>query len=353
MRILVGTGDTAERRRLVAILTAAKHAVLEAASPVAAAALVEQKPDLAILEAGALHVVRGVLPRIYLIALASSQPTGSEIWSAYSAGADDVMRFGAVKEEILGRCGGPDRLRHWIAGPATLTTRIRKISVLSGLENIIAGGLSELVGTTLRVTGPPSLDPITTAIVATSAIPLTLITERLICRIGLGIDAATRARIQADLLGNDTSTPALADAMREMANIAGGAIRRSAFDQGLTFTLGLPSNETLFSPQTPPTHGPASDASKSHPTKRSFFVLTDGAAHRVDCVVVISANDPRAVSAKDLREGMVLARDVLNPMGVLLVPSGAHVTRTTAEQINRLLGPTASIEVTDALSPAA
>ncbi|HEY4056535.1 MAG TPA: hypothetical protein VGM39_07990 [Kofleriaceae bacterium] len=73
----------------------------------------------------------------------------------------------------------------------------------------------------------------------------------------------------------------------------------------------------------------------------------------IDRVVVISASDPRAVSAKDLREGMVLARDVLNPMGVLLVPSGVHVTRTTAEQINRLLGPTASIEVTDALSPSA
>ncbi|HEY4056534.1 MAG TPA: hypothetical protein VGM39_07985 [Kofleriaceae bacterium] len=113
----------------------------------------------------------------------------------------------------------------------------------------------------MHVAAPTSPAPVTspTAIVATGAIPLTLVAERLIVRVGLGVDAATRTRIQTDLLGNDASAPALADAMREMANIAGGAIRRSAFESGLTFTRGLPSNETLFAPHTPPAHGPTID----------------------------------------------------------------------------------------------
>jgi hypothetical protein len=44
---------------------------------------------------------------------------------------------------------------------------------------------------------------------------------------------------------------------------------------------------------------------------------------------------------------MVLARDVRNAMGVLIAPAGTNITRTTVEQLARLLGAAASLEVNE------
>jgi hypothetical protein len=44
---------------------------------------------------------------------------------------------------------------------------------------------------------------------------------------------------------------------------------------------------------------------------------------------------------------MVLARDVRNAMGMLIAPAGTNITRTTVEQLSRLLGATANLEVTE------
>jgi hypothetical protein len=52
------------------------------------------------------------------------------------------------------------------------------------------------------------------------------------------------------------------------------------------------------------------------------------------------------VQASSLREGMVVASDVTNDAGVLIVRAGTRLTETTAERIARL-APKKQIELTE------
>jgi hypothetical protein len=196
------------------------------------------------------------------------------------------------------------------------------------LHEIVGAELGELIG--------ESFTPATQApreVVQTSAIPLTLTAEHLQLRIGLGIDGCTMGALQSTLLGGDTSTEAMADAMREIANTAGGAVKRAALAAGVEFSIGLPSNTNLV----------ACEGRAHH----RAWTLRAPSGVELACVVIASSTAPKVVATRDLREGMVLARDVRNAMGTLIAPAGTNLTRTTVEQLSRILGAAASLEVTE------
>ncbi len=56
---------------------------------------------------------------------------------------------------------------------------------------------------------------------------------------------------------------------------------------------------------------------------------------------------PRPVARVALREGMVLASDVRNAGGTLLVSAGTYLTATTVERLGRFLEPDVCIDVTE------
>lgn len=328
MKILAAISDAKERKRIAAVLAAAHHEVVEAHTAAAANGLVSGGFDIAFVDVGMVGRARQAQQRVYVIAVVSAAAASSEYWTVYSAGADDVMRINAPKDEIVGRAGALERIRQWACPPPTVTQRLAAIPMWSRIDEIVGAELGELIGEPFT---PDREIPI--SVVQTSSIPLTLATEHIQIRIGLGIDDGTLGTLQSTLLGGDTSTEAVADAMRELANTAGGAVKRAALDSGVEFTIGLPSNTNILS--------------QDQTSRHRAWTLRSPSGVEFVCVAVACSSAPKLVATKDLREGMVLARDVRNAMGMLIAPAGTNITRTTCEQLSRILGESASLEVSE------
>ncbi|MGE0398441.1 MAG: hypothetical protein AB7T06_17175 [Kofleriaceae bacterium] len=327
MKVLAAISDAKERKRIAAVLVAANHEVVEAATATAAANMYDGF-DIAFVDVGQVGRARACPHRVYVIAVVSPSCPSSDYWAAYNAGADDVMRVTAPKDEVVGRAGALARIRTWACPQRTVTQRLATLPMWKDIDQIVAAELGELIGE------PFAADAETcAAVVHASSIPLTLTAEQIQIRIGLGIDEATASSLQSTLLGGDTSGEAIADAMRELANTAGGAIKRMALDGGVEFSIGLPSNTNILVLDDQPRH--------------RAWTLRSASGVSFVCVAIATSSAPRVVPARELREGMVLARDVRNAMGVLIAPAGTNITRTTVEQLSRLLGETASLEVNE------
>ena len=188
----------------------------------------------------------------------------------------------------------------------------------------------ELVGMPLE---PVASEPAT--IHAASEIAVTYSASQLQIRIGIGVDCASAGELQNGLLGGDLSEAALADALRELANTAAGGFARGALACNAQLTIGMPSNRDLVS-------GAASHEG------RAFRLVAPGGSLVLHCVAIVSECAPKLVVASELREGMVLARDVMNSNGLLTVPAGTALTRATVQQLGRVLGAIGSYEVNEA-----
>jgi hypothetical protein len=205
-----------------------------------------------------------------------------------------------------------------------MTTRIGRVRVWSEVERIVAIELGELLGTSL-ICGTQA----TTSPIHTSVVPLTMASDLLRIEIGLGVDERTRDHLRELLLGGDESHEAMADALREMANTAAGAIRRAALDDGDCLAIGLPSNDNLFIE----TLG-----------KRQVWTMSDKSMW-LQCVVAASPNQGRAVPARELCEGMVLSKDVVAVEGLVVAEAGIAITDATAQTIVSAVGGTRPIQV--------
>jgi hypothetical protein len=315
MKILVAGSNPVERERLLVLLGDHYRCEGIGDNESISDALVRTHATMALVSP---DEIAAVASRVYSIALISETPAPAEFSRALAAGADDVLRTNACKEEVWARVGNLARMRPRTTPMPTLTMRIGEVKVWKDIERIVASELGELLGTSLNLSQAPEPAPASPRpLVHTSVIPLTLVSDHLLVQLGIGVDEATRDQLVEVLLGGDNSGDALRDALREMANTAGGAIRRAALDDGVSFSIGLPSNENLF-------------AASSH---QRVWTISDGNGLQLDCTVALSANQPLRVHATDLREGMVLARDILGHDGSILITAGTSLTRTTADQI--------------------
>lgn len=327
MKVLTAISDAKERKRIAAYLVASNHEVVEAATAAAVGAMIEGV-DIAFVDMGLVGRMRAHPQRIYVIAVVSATAPSSDYWTAYTAGADDVMRITAPKDEIVGRGAALARIRSWASPPRSVNQRLASLPVWKQVEQIVGSELGALVGESFTMEPAES-----SVVVQASTIPLTLAAEQIQIRIGLGVDGASIDALQAGLLGGDTSPEAVADAMRELANTAGGALKRAALDSGTEFTIGLPSNANILVHDTKPEH-------------RAWMLRAESGLSFL-CVAIASLSTPKLVPVRELREGMVLSRDVRNAMGVLIAPAGTNLTRTTVDQLGRLLAATASLEVSE------
>jgi hypothetical protein len=164
-----------------------------------------------------------------------------------------------------------------------------------------------------------------------ATIPMSLADEQLELRVSIVVDAAALQWVKTALLGDpNASTEAADDALRELANTAGGALKRAAFAENVSLTTGLPSTEPFGRPS----------------AAQTCWTLTlDGS----DCRLAVTGEarerkNERVLSSK-LTEGMTLAHDVRTEAGILLAPAGSRLTVTTAAKLAKVLGPRAFIEV--------
>jgi hypothetical protein len=136
------------------------------------------------------------------------------------------------------------------------------------------------------------------------------------------------------LLGDENADPAAADdALRELANTASGTFKRAAACENIVFTTGLP----------------VSGSKETFPGNSSCWCLSLGSG--LGCLalaVQIVERENQRVPASKLTEGMVLAHDLRNEGGILLVPAGSRLSGTSAARLAKMLGDSVYLEVAPA-----
>lgn len=150
--------------------------------------------------------------------------------------------------------------------------------------------------------------------------------------------AATAHNVAAMFTGDPSivDDDVVKDVMLELANSGMGAVRAAFLSEEFRFAASTPK--------------PLASVALSNLTERveAKRILTFRSGEDVVFVVVTVRNQGRIkLRAGALREGMVVASDVTNEAGVLLVRAGTRLTETAASRVAKLV-PNKEIELADA-----
>lgn len=348
MRIVVLNERKPERDALLRALASAKYQAEGVGDEAAALAAITREPPQIIVfsvpSRGSPDLVRRLKGadasgQTYLLAVFENTASSKDLSSTVEAGAHDFLRRPVVDTEFLERIKAPGRLVRWaksLATPAAFDlaapVNISGMQAWSALGDLVAGDLSEMAGCPLSVSRgwPKSF----VHQLRGATIPMSLAGEQLEVRVSVVADATGLRWIKANLLGDPNATADAADdALRELANTAGGALKRAALAENIALTTGIPGTDNPAPP----------------PEQHACWTLAldaDGS-----CLAVVGEIRQRTnqrVPASQLSEGMIIAHDVRNEGGILLVPAGARLTGTTAAKLSKMLGPRFFLEVAPA-----
>jgi CheY-like chemotaxis protein len=339
MFALVVESNKAAREAIVRHLQTAQYRVEQAADVNGAnACLQRERPDVVVLAwnsaaPGLIQRVRALdtSNHCYVLALLDGQSV-SEVPRLYAAGADDFARQPVSREELIGRLDAPRRIRAWFKAGATLdwtqTLDLRKLRVWGEMGAVIVEDFATILG---------PLDVVESGLiegeVRAASIPLSLAKEEIELRVFVALEYAHLRRFGAHVLGDpEAPDDLLEDMLRELANTAGGAVKRVALLEQVAVTVGLPVSETRVTAQT-----------GEH--ARCWVATLRGSDARIALVGEIITRKNRRVSAAALEEGMVLAHDLRNQSGALVLAAGTRLTSTAAERVASLFGDRFVVEV--------
>lgn len=176
-----------------------------------------------------------------------------------------------------------------------------------------------------QVARDPFTDPVAASLCLTHPDGITELTVR------LEMDQAMGAAVASTVLDLPPDRTVLAELMREMANLAGGAAKRCLLKDGVAFAMGLPVDLD-----------PRSPVVEANLLFACDFVAASG---RVRCLVTRTRVERVQVLVPALREGHVVVREVRGPNGMLLAPAGAALTKGAVAMILKMLPHSAKIEI--------
>jgi chemotaxis protein CheY-P-specific phosphatase CheC len=166
-------------------------------------------------------------------------------------------------------------------------------------------------------------------------LPLSVVAEGIDCRLRVGVDAESLEALAQILLGFEgASNEMLADIVREMANVAGGAMVTAADAEGVALAIGVPT-----------TGDPVRDWSEASGTVQEFALGVTGTAIEFSIRISAHSRELLELTSADLLPGMVVARTVATHDGVELATAGLRLTEATVETIAELLPPTTKVVV--------
>jgi DNA-binding response OmpR family regulator len=272
---------------------------------------------------------------VYLLTVLDGAGSARELAELLDAGAHDFMRRPIADAELVERVRAPSRLVRWARRVKRRAVYdlsgcvdFRELDVWPHMGMLVAEDLSQLVSRPLEVSSGWPERLMTAAHAAT--IPLSLAADQAELRVSVAIDGSTAASLGASLL-EDSGANAVDDLLRELANTAGGAIKRAALLENVTLTTGLPVNESQVRCE-----GTGIEA---------WHAVSEGSDACFGIVCESRSRENQMVLASKLREGMVLAHDVRTESGVLLVTAGSRLTGTTAGRLADMLGDRMLVEV--------
>ena len=351
MRVLVVDPNAAEREVTVRALSSEKHEVEAVKDAAAAIAALEKKhPDAIVVEATMTGVTgfelvkrlragEDTASRHYVVMTAARAVTG-DMKSAFGAGVDDFIRKPINKEELVLRVEGAIRLRSWMkqlrAAGSTVDLTVDGDITSTQSWALVENGMSSDVGDMLGMVLTPGVaSGVMKGAFVGAQLPLSMASESFEIRVAVAADKESARALSAAMLGDaDASENDLRDMLRELANIAAGWFKRTSAAEGRVLTTGLPLNGAPISF--------VNDAAKA----RKEWTATcgdTGAILRFEVQYI--ASESRQLPLKALKEGMVLAHDLLNASGALLMRSGTRLTSSKIAQLPRALGDAALVSV--------
>jgi CheY-like chemotaxis protein len=348
MRVLLLNDRRGERDAMVRALPQDTYQVEAVADEQSAlAAICRQAPQVVVFSVPAkggadlARRLRGVenTSESYLLAVVEATPINKEISSLISAGVHDFMRRPFADTELVERVNAPERLLRWsrsVSKPCAFdfsdALDVSSLRAWRILGQLVAEDLGQMAGQQFTVSPgwPAHLD----AEAISASIPMSLAGDQLELRLSVVADPPALGRLREVLLGDaNANDAATRDAIRELANTAGGAFKRAALSENVTLTTGLPID----------------DSSRRFPGNHNCWRLAmAGGTGTLAVVGEIRSRANERISAAKLTEGMVVAYDVRNEGGVLLVPAGARLTSTSATRLASLLGARIFIDVAPA-----
>jgi CheY-like chemotaxis protein len=340
--VLVVDESRTERGVASILLQQASHRVDVAADSAAAKLVLEREsPDVVLLawSQAAPEIVRRIRAcevgkRTYVIAMLDKQPSAA-LPSVVRAGADDFIRRPCSREELLVRVDAPRRMALWTgaAGGAgsvdeTAGLDLRKLGAFKNMGPVIGTDLKGIFGDLAISEGWQVSGALRGA-----SIPMSVVSERAEIRVSVVVEAQALRALAGIVLGDEDASPAaLDDLLREVANTAGGAVKRAAALEKVAITIGLPINEA---------RGPTSTEMTRCWTAR---IVSNKAQLGIIGEIHRARNERIPVSK--LEEGMVLIRDVRNDAGALVMAAGTRLTATTVTRMSGMLGERFVVEVT-------
>jgi CheY-like chemotaxis protein len=343
MYILVADSNRSSREQAAKWLLERKHRVDVAKDPFALFELLAgNAPDAVLLEADFGHLpLRDLIRRIrgfhkaatYIVALLGQLPPG--IQALFEMGANDFVRKGCSREELVARAETPLRARTASDTKNTLPELAVDWSPAKGAMPLrdwrdagalVSESIGEMLGVQLeRVTLPrPISQPAFAATVS-----LTSTRESAGVDMALVVGSSAVREFTRILVGDaDLSRETLEDFVREMANTAMAALKRAAHAEGVALTTGLPVVASLAALDRFSGEGASTFSYRLVDTDHCFTLLLAQHARVVEWV-----------SAACLCDGMILFKDLHNEIGNLLLSAGTRITSTSAERIARMVGP--------------
>jgi hypothetical protein len=169
--------------------------------------------------------------------------------------------------------------------------------------------------------------------VLAATLPMSMPSAKLEVRVSIVADPGAQTFLARQLLQDENAAPdALHDMLGELANTAGGALKRAAIPEHATLTTGLPLTEML-------------DQDGIEDARCWTLALDEHVS--IGIVARIQRRRNIRVPAISVREGMVVVRDIRADSGTLLLSAGTRLTLTSARRLRALLSPNELVEVVE------
>lgn len=271
------------------------------------------------------------------IQLVTGPLEASDAAYAFESGIDSILPWGSDREYIVARVAAVARVLErcerkigappFRAGGETGAGLAMRLLVRSTAWRTTPEKLRQVIGqflgqsavqASLPSDAPPPIDK-------ASSIALLGGASGVEIRIALGADNKSALALASKMFGPDAKD-LIDDMLGEVANISMGTLKNLFGAEQIALTGGLPS--------------PLGPAEVMKPTKafthRHVLAFDIGTA-RLIVHVGIAAKACSSTAVADLREGMVIARDLFNDHGLLLLKGGTRLSTTMIKKLAELL----------------